>query len=56
MEVGNRDFSRPLLKALNILPFYSQYLFVVENVENMDKFVTSSDIHGIHTRQGLSNL
>jgi hypothetical protein len=55
MKAGNRDSCRPLFKALNILPFYSQYIFSVSLfvVKNMDKFVTNSDIHGIHTRQGL---
>jgi hypothetical protein len=45
----------PLFKALNILPFYSQYIFSASIfvVKNMDKFVTNTDIHGIHTRQGL---
>jgi hypothetical protein len=44
-----------LFKALNILPFYSQYIFSVSVfvVKKMDKFVTNSDIHDIHTRQGL---
>jgi hypothetical protein len=55
MKVGNRDSCCPLLKALNILPFYSQYIFSISIlvVKNMDRFVTNSDIHGIHTRQGL---
>jgi hypothetical protein len=44
-----------IVQALNILPFYSQYIFSVSDfiVKNMDKFVTNSDIHGIHTRRGL---
>jgi hypothetical protein len=55
MKVGNRDSCCPLFKALNILPFYSQYIFSISIyvVKNMDKFVTNSDIHGIHTRRGL---
>jgi hypothetical protein len=54
MKAGNRD-CHPLFKALNILPFHSQYIFSVSVfiVKNMDKFVTNSDIDGIHTRQGL---
>jgi hypothetical protein len=48
MKVGNRNSCRPLFKALDIL--FSISIFVVKN---MDKFVTNSDIHGIHTRQGL---
>jgi hypothetical protein len=44
-----------LFKALNIFPFYLQYIFSVSVfvIKNIDKFVTNSDIHGIHTRQGL---
>jgi hypothetical protein len=55
MKVGNRDSCCPLFKALNILPCFSQYIFSISIfvVKNMDKFVTYSDIHGIHTRQGL---
>jgi hypothetical protein len=55
MKVGNRDCCHPLFKAFNILPFYSQYIFLISIfvVKNMDKFVTNSDIHGINTRQGL---
>jgi hypothetical protein len=55
MKAGNRDSCHKLFKALNILPFYSQYIFSVSVsvVKNMGKFVTNSDIHGIHTRQGL---
>ena len=55
MRAGNRDSCRPIFKALNILPFYSQYIFSISVfvVKNMDKFVTNSDIHGMHTRRGL---
>jgi hypothetical protein len=54
MKVGNRDSCRPLFKSLNILPFYSQHIFSISIfvVKNLDKFVTNSDIHGVHTRQG----
>jgi hypothetical protein len=39
--------NNPLFKVLNILPFYSQYIFSISIfvVKNMDKFVTNSDIH-----------
>jgi hypothetical protein len=55
MKVCDRDSCRPLFKALFILPFYSQYIFSISSfvVKNVDKFVTNSDIHSIHTRQGL---
>jgi hypothetical protein len=29
MKAGNRDFCHPLLRILNILPFYSQYTFLI---------------------------
>jgi hypothetical protein len=53
MKAGNRDTCRPLFKALNILPFYSQYIFsiLVFIVKNTDKYVTNSDIHYINTIQ-----
>jgi hypothetical protein len=40
MKAGNRDPCSPLFKALNILPFYSQYIFsvsifVVKNMDNL---------------------
>jgi hypothetical protein len=52
-KAGNRDTCRPLFKSLNILPFYSQYIFSISVfiVKNMDKYETNSDIHNIHTRQ-----
>jgi hypothetical protein len=28
MKTGNRDSCRPLFRALNILPFYSQYIYI----------------------------
>jgi hypothetical protein len=39
-----------ILKALNILPFYSLYIFSVSVfiVKNMDKYMTNSDIHTIY--------
>jgi hypothetical protein len=55
MRAGNRDTCRPLFKALNILPFYSQYIFSISVfiVKNIDKYATNSDIHNINTRQRL---
>jgi hypothetical protein len=49
---------RMIMKArnrlLNILPFYSQYIFPVSMfvVKNTDIFILNSDIHNIHTRHG----
>jgi hypothetical protein len=28
MKAGNRDSFRPLFRAVNILPFYSQYIYI----------------------------
>jgi hypothetical protein len=44
-----------LFRSLNILPFYSQYILSISIfvVKNMDIFISNSDIHSIHTRQGL---
>jgi hypothetical protein len=55
MKAGNRDSCLPLFRIVNILPFYSQYIFSTSIfvVKNMDMFLSNSDIHGIHTRQGL---
>jgi hypothetical protein len=54
MKARKTDSCRPLFKHLNILPFYSQYIFSVSMsvVKNMDIFTLNSDIHSIHTRQG----
>jgi hypothetical protein len=55
MKEGNRNSCHPLFNALKILPFYSQYIFSISIfvVKNMDEFVTNSDIHSFHSRQGL---
>jgi hypothetical protein len=47
MKAGSRDTCRPLFKALNILPFYSQYICSISvfMVKNMDKYITNSDIY-----------
>jgi len=52
MNAGNRESCHELLKKLNILPLYSQYilsllLFVVKNI-NM--FKSNSVVHSINTR------
>jgi hypothetical protein len=54
MKVGNRDSCSLLLRVLNILPFYSQYIFSITIfvVKIMDIFIPNFDIHSIHTRQG----
>jgi hypothetical protein len=53
MKARNTDSCRPLFRLLNILPFYSQYIFSISMfvVKNRDIFILNSDIHNIHTRQ-----
>jgi hypothetical protein len=53
MKADNRDTCKQLFKALNILPFYSQYIFLISVfiVKNINKYVTNSDIHNINIRQ-----
>jgi hypothetical protein len=53
-KARNKD-SCPLFRLLNILPFYSQYILCISILvaKNMDIFISNSDIHSIHTRQGL---
>jgi hypothetical protein len=55
MKARNKDSCCPLFRLLNILPYYSQYIFSVSIfvVKNTDIFILNSDIHSIHTRQGL---
>jgi hypothetical protein len=54
MKVGNRDPCHSLFRVLNILPFYSWYIFSVSIfvVKNMDIFTRKFDVHSIPTRQG----
>jgi hypothetical protein len=54
MKARNRGSCHPFFRLLDILPFYSQYIFLVSMIvaKNMDKFVLNSDIHNIHTRHG----
>jgi hypothetical protein len=47
----NRDSCRELFKELNILPFYSQYIFSLFFViDNMSLFKLNSDLHNFNTR------
>jgi hypothetical protein len=39
-----------LFRLLKILPFCSQYIY---SIKNMDIFISNSDTHSIHTRHGL---
>jgi hypothetical protein len=54
MAVTPSHSCRPLFRQLNILPFYSQYIFSISMfvVKNLCTFKFNSDIHGINTRQG----
>jgi hypothetical protein len=54
-KAGNRDYFRLLFKVLNVLPFYSQYVYskYIFVVKNMDILIQNSYIHSIHIRQGL---
>jgi hypothetical protein len=49
---GIRDFCRVLFKKLQILPFYSQYVYslLMFVVKNRDLFKLNSDIHNICKR------
>jgi hypothetical protein len=48
----NRDSCRELFKELNILPFYSQYIFSLLTfvIDNMSLFKLNSDLHNFNTR------
>jgi len=47
-----RDSCRELLKKLEILPLYSQYIFSLSIfvIKNKHSFYTNNQIHSIHTR------
>jgi hypothetical protein len=47
----NRDSCRELFKELNILPFYSQYIFSLLTfiIDNMSLFKLNSDLHNFNT-------
>jgi len=47
-----RDSFRKLLKKLEILPLYSQYIFSISifSIKNEHLFYTNNQIHCIHTR------
>jgi hypothetical protein len=51
-NAGIRDSCRDLLKKLQILPFYSQYIYslLMFVVKNRNLFKLNSDIHGFSTR------
>ena len=55
MNAVYKDTCCPLLKQLNILPLYSQYIFSLSTfaVKNTDAFTSNSAIHIINTRQGF---
>jgi hypothetical protein len=48
----NGDSFRELFKELNILPFYSQYIFSLLTfvIDNMSLFKLNSDLHNFNTR------
>jgi hypothetical protein len=56
MKARNTESCRPVFRLLNTRPFYSQYIFSISMfvVKNKDTFILNSDIHSIHTRQGLA--
>jgi histidinol phosphatase-like PHP family hydrolase len=51
-NAGIRDLCRDLFKILQILPFYSQYIYslLMFVVKNRSLFKLNSDIHGFSTR------
>jgi hypothetical protein len=48
----NRDYCRELFKKLDILPFYSQYIFslLIFEIDNMSLFKINSDLHNFNAR------
>jgi hypothetical protein len=55
MNAWSRDSICPLFKKLNILPFYSQYIFLLSTfvVMNTDAFKFNFAIDTINPRQGF---
>ena len=55
MHAEYTDSCHPLFQNLNILPFYSQYIFSLSAlvVKNTDAFKSNFAIHSINTRQGF---
>jgi hypothetical protein len=51
-KAGISDLCWDLFKKLQILPFYSQYIYplLMFVVKNRDLFKLNSDIHGLNTR------
>jgi hypothetical protein len=56
MNTNPKASCRGFLKHLNILPFFSQYIFslLLLIVKNMHLFVINTEIHTINTRQSIS--
>ena len=54
MHAEYTDSCHPLFQNLNILPFYSQYIFSLSAlvVKNTDAFKSNTAIHSINNRQG----
>jgi hypothetical protein len=52
MRVSNNVSCRELFRKLNVLPFYTQYIFslLLFVVKNTDKFTFNSTVHSINTR------
>jgi hypothetical protein len=55
MNADTKASCRGFFKHLNILPFYSQYIFpLLLVVNNMHLFVINTEIHTINTRQSIN--
>jgi hypothetical protein len=56
MNVNPKISCRGLFRRLNILPFYSQYMFslLLLVVKNIHQFVINNEIYIINTRQGTN--
>ena len=52
MAVSNNVSCQELFKKLNILPFYSQYIFslLLFVEKNINKFTLNSTVHSVNTR------
>ena len=53
MNSSSNAFCRQLFKDLNILPFQSQYIYLILLffTKNKDQFLSNSQVHKINTRQ-----
>jgi hypothetical protein len=56
MNTNSKTSWRSFFKCLNILPFYSQYIFslLLLVVKNMHLFVINAKIHTINIRQSIN--